>query len=281
MATPTHAPDQDNKAKWAVGFASAALVFVLAAWFTYPSLLSFVFSESDIKTASSLGTFGDSFGALNTLFSGLAVFGVSLSLILQGREIASNRRELRRQRDSLALQQFEGTLFNLLGLHTSSTNSLEIQPRLGQIIRGKGVFQHLYEGLEGDRYLAEIGVDHAESLSNTQTYLLLFASNSGILRQHIETLRQICRFVARSAPRPDHDYGAYIRAAISPHEAILLLLHCLAHPNDKELKEHICAFGLLENIQDPSVLENDDIRSFSVQAYGANEVYARATENEA
>ncbi|MDC6167431.1 putative phage abortive infection protein [Paucibacter sp. XJ19-41] len=270
--------EQDNGTKWAIGLAAAAIIFVVLAWITYPLLLSFAFSTRDVTNAAKLAQFGDSFGALNALFSGLAVFGVSLSLILQGREIASNRRELRRQRDLLALQQFEGTLFNLLNLHSSSTNSLELQPRLGQIIRGKGVFQHLYEGLVGGKYLIEIGEDHAANLSNAQTYLLLFASNSGILRQHIEALRQICRFVNRSAPRSTHEYGGYIRSSISPHEAVLLLLHCLAHPNDKELSDHVCAFGLLENIQDPSLLENEEIRSFPAQAFGTNEVYARAAE---
>jgi hypothetical protein len=44
------------------------------------------------------GTFGDMFGAVNTLFSGLAFAGVIYAIILQGRELELQREELRASR---------------------------------------------------------------------------------------------------------------------------------------------------------------------------------------
>ncbi len=46
------------------------------------------------------GAFGDSFGALNSLFSGLALLGVLYTVILQKRELSLQREELRKSVDA-------------------------------------------------------------------------------------------------------------------------------------------------------------------------------------
>lgn len=51
---------------------------------------------------SDRGTFGDMFGAVNTLFSGLAFAGVIYAIILQGKELALQRQELEMTRGELA-----------------------------------------------------------------------------------------------------------------------------------------------------------------------------------
>ena len=81
------------------------------------------------------GTFGDQFGAVNALFSGLAFTGLIYTIILQRRdleiqrhdlklqreEIALNRKEMEeqtaefeKQNDTLKIQRFENTFFNML-----------------------------------------------------------------------------------------------------------------------------------------------------------------------
>jgi len=47
------------------------------------------------------GTFGDAFGALNTLFAGLAFAGVICAIYLQGRELRLQREELEQTREQL------------------------------------------------------------------------------------------------------------------------------------------------------------------------------------
>jgi len=47
------------------------------------------------------GPFGDTFGALNTLFSGLAMGGVIMAIFLQRQELILQRQELRLQREEL------------------------------------------------------------------------------------------------------------------------------------------------------------------------------------
>ena len=47
------------------------------------------------------GTFGDAFGALNTLFSGLAFVGIIYTIFLQRKELALQRKELELTRQEL------------------------------------------------------------------------------------------------------------------------------------------------------------------------------------
>lgn len=88
-----------------------------------------------IKDSTWRGTFGDQFGAVNALFSGLAFTGLIYTIILQRRdleiqrhdlklqreEIALNRKEMEeqtaefeKQNETLKIQRFENTFFNML-----------------------------------------------------------------------------------------------------------------------------------------------------------------------
>ncbi|WP_394651766.1 hypothetical protein [uncultured Acinetobacter sp.] len=74
---------------------ASLIIFVLLLWSTYPLVLKLVLGKNDW---SSLGTFGDTYGALNTLFSGLAFAVLILSLFLQRKELEAQRIELEAQR---------------------------------------------------------------------------------------------------------------------------------------------------------------------------------------
>ena len=71
------------------------------------------------------GVFGDQFGAVNALFSGLAFSGVIVTLLLQ-------QREIKRQSYSLQRQQFESGLFHLLSMYSSIIEQLDISGQKGR-----------------------------------------------------------------------------------------------------------------------------------------------------
>jgi hypothetical protein len=70
------------------------------------------------------GTFGDMFGGVNAMFSGFAFAGIIYTIILQRRELELQRNELRDtreefkiQNETLRLQRFENTLFQMISIH--------------------------------------------------------------------------------------------------------------------------------------------------------------------
>ena len=63
------------------------------------------------------GSIGDMFGAINALFSGLALTGIIITIYLQQKELSLQRKELQQTRDVFQKQKFEHTFFNLASLH--------------------------------------------------------------------------------------------------------------------------------------------------------------------
>lgn len=92
---------QDKKERWLIPLFMIGIVLI---WFLFPWTLSHLakWLEWNIQNSddTNFGTFGDTFGALNTLFSGLAFATLIITLILQ-------RRELQLQRKAVEAQQLE------------------------------------------------------------------------------------------------------------------------------------------------------------------------------
>lgn len=83
------------------------LLFVLvglvaALWIAAPFFVSFLYSNM-----SERGQFGDTYGFINALFSGLAFAGLFYTIHLQARQLQIARTELKIQREELRLQREE------------------------------------------------------------------------------------------------------------------------------------------------------------------------------
>ena len=87
----------DDLAKKDYSFTIAAivtLIIILGLWFgTY-----FLLRGEDPLIR---GTFGDMFGSINALFSGLALAGIILTILLQRKELSLQREELKYTREEL------------------------------------------------------------------------------------------------------------------------------------------------------------------------------------
>jgi hypothetical protein len=70
-----------------------AAAFVILFWVLYPGFIN--------GTPEERGQFGDTYGGLNALFSGLAFALLIYTVILQGQELALQREELRMTREEL------------------------------------------------------------------------------------------------------------------------------------------------------------------------------------
>ena len=82
---------------WVVG----ALVLVLALWvatpFAVPALIGLFGRPDAAGQYNNSGLFSDMFGAVNSLFTGVAFVGVAYTIILQRRELRGQVEELQRQ----------------------------------------------------------------------------------------------------------------------------------------------------------------------------------------
>ena len=119
-------------------------ILALAVFFVV--IVYFAISYWLIPNVESRGQFGDSFGAVNALFSGLAFAGLISALYLQRTELQLQRDELRLTRDELSAQSAAQkehantardaaaitALAVILPIHIERLNALSPSPAKGQ-----------------------------------------------------------------------------------------------------------------------------------------------------
>lgn len=100
-----------------------ALFILFAAVVLIQCVLGYVIA-SQFADWQHRGTFGDMFGAVNTLFSGLAFAGVIYAIFLQSQELELQRKELELTRSELSKSAAAQTELAKLTLHTAKINAV-------------------------------------------------------------------------------------------------------------------------------------------------------------
>jgi hypothetical protein len=107
-----------------------SLLVVTVTWVS-----SWLVIQSQYRSATDRGTFGDMFGAVNALFSGFAFAGLGYAVYLQRQELAETRKSIldqkqdaKIQNDSLVRQSFENVFFQLLRQHSELIGTLRVCP---------------------------------------------------------------------------------------------------------------------------------------------------------
>lgn len=166
---------------------SSKLLLILIVVVVCIIIVSWVGIDYFISCNEERGQFGDKFGSVNALFSGLAFAGLIYTITLQRKELGLQRVELsltrkemadqthefEEQNKTLHRQRFENTFFQMMSLQQEIVKGLAFEyygtETLGQnndgidinksiiiSVRGRDVFTHLYDKmrlfihLEGD-----------------------------------------------------------------------------------------------------------------------------------
>ena len=142
-----------KKVSW---FPRLILLGIIILW-----LANMIFAIYYFPKPEHIGQFGDTFGAINALFAGLAFAGVIWAIVLQREELGLQRKELeltraelkgqkeqlQAQDRTLQKQNFESSFFQLLRFHSEIVNSMQFRNQegresLGQILlRLKSIYE--------------------------------------------------------------------------------------------------------------------------------------------
>jgi len=276
--------ESDNKKGWY--FIVFILVLVLGMWFSYP-FWSYFYKDFFYNTElSEMGVFGDSYGALNTLFSALAFTGIIASIYFQQEELKATREELEATRNemknqgvqfeaqtkALNLQVFENTFFNMLKLHNDIVESMSIRAGNGGEINGRRGFQRLCDEYYGYRHST------MDIIFCIPGYEVFYIRNETYLGHYFRVLYQIVNLVDSSILLEEQK-GKYIdilRAQLSTYELILLAVHALSKHGGESLKGFVERYCLLEYISIDSlsntlggfVYTKEILTSYAISAYG-------------
>ena len=206
------------------------------------------------------GTFGDQFGAVNALFSGLAFTGLIYTIILQRKDLKLQRIDLRQQRkemeqqtaefekqnETLRIQRFENTFFNMLSQFQEVVNNLNNRYRnyrLDYDFSGREVFVNTFEDAP-----IIVDIDH---------YFRLFYR----ILKFVKDTPLVTKF------DDEYEYTSMLRAILSRYELIWLYYNGLSEYGIEKLKPLIERYAMLKNIREDLLVENVDVGRYADSAY--------------
>ena len=264
--------EENNSRKYSKWFGAIAL-FVILFCVGYGLVLS---------GCKDRGTFGDMYGAVGALFSGLAFAGVIVTMLqqsdtlklqredlrnqteaikLQRQEIANTNKELQEQNKTIMLQRFENTFFNMLEmqqeilrsvtvfrdyLHRSYTNGEKEELRNRDELHGRPAMSKIWEDFlfarKNDKGRTD-AIQHFESYLSDKRYIVPY------FRQTF----QIVTFVDESKNLTldeKYRYIRIIRETLSSDEISLIFYYVISKNGNQRYKQLIEKYAMFEHIED-------------------------------
>jgi len=254
--------------------------FVIIAWlFTFNV---FDWRLFDIKLKPN--EFGDMFGGLNALFSGLAFAGLIITILLQRedlraqkevlelqldqldlqkQELADTRKVLKAQQDEMAeqnktlrKQQFENTLFSMIDVFNDIVNMIT-HGNGTAIVTGRNAVKNIYD--------SNAWRLRQHPILNANEWFVGHDANFG---PYFRMLYNILKFIENSDVEDKQFYSFVVRDQLSMPEVFFLCLFGMRDDNNKEYKRLIEEYSLLRMLNDDLKLDPQVVNYYSEKAFG-------------
>lgn len=236
------------------------------------------------------GTFGDSFGLVNSLFSGLALAGIIYTIFLQKKELKLQREELHEtreefkiQNETLRQQRFENTLFQLISIHHELIDKLSYRKYSGieggVLLEKREVIRESVDYLQnclvfvlrdkmitnsyGEQvytYISITNIDVAYQYMVSGYNKFYFDKFNQMLSHYYRNIYHIFKFIFTSKLIQNNQkkfYSSIVRAQLSSDELFLIFYNCLIYglgnPNFLFL---IKEFDLMQNFDFELISKN-------------------------
>jgi hypothetical protein len=252
-----------------------------------------------INEPSDQGIFGDMFGAVNALFSGLAFAGLIITLLyqreelkLQREELQETRKELKGQREefeeqnkTMKRQRFENTFFNMLSLQQEIVANLSVEWKEREwnalesqwkerVINNKGreVFEKIYEGINVQPVYMHIGIKEIvnHEIENYNEYRELISRFDHYFRH----LYRIFKYIDESDlidEKERYEYASIVRSQLSDYELVMLFYNCLAQKDngteENNFKPLIEKYAIFNNLREGLLAKEDHYKLYKDGAY--------------
>ena len=273
MTTDTNQPPdkESKKGNYVLVFVIVAALIITVV-LIYPKCLLPAFALFAGHDIQKLGIFGDSFGALNTLFSGLAFAGLIWTIFLQKQELEETRQEIRGQKEQLEkqynamkLESFESTFFRLLGIKHDTVKSMKTIQKIdtcpenptGEIThQGNDFFEHMRTKLVVNYFQNNM---HRLVYPDLPPYERMYKKNDKYFSHYHKHLYQTIKFVHTSGydKKMRIKYLRFLRAQLSSDELVLLLFHCLSPYGCEKFKPMMEDYNMFEHLP-----LDDDLKNF-------------------
>jgi len=280
------------------------LIIISIVWF-----VSIFVIESIYLDLNERGIFGDSFGSINSLFSGLALGGIIYTIFQQKKELSLQRLEISKTREefvtqntTLRLQRFENTFFNLLNLHHQIVNSIDLdidrRKRAGKSLAEFMVSKAEYDVITiKGRDVFKLKLEELNDILKTSnnynsTYLKFYETIQTDFGHYFRNLYRIIKMVDETVFITKEEYlrneefeneefenanysycykyTSMVRAQLSDYELLWLFYNCLSDNGIEKFKPLIESYCLLKNMPKDKILNSSLLNEYKECAYSHN-----------
>jgi hypothetical protein len=196
-------------------------------------ILTWPISEFSIAKA---GVFGDSFGIITSLFSGLAFAGIIITILLQ-------RQELSESREIFKLQRFEGSFYRLLDFYRKNLENIKIsEPQAETIYYGVDALNLICKKLNQamQKYNHFLEIEEGRKIYENQLFIEI---QKILCRQarYLGTLLNLLELIERDIPEHDDriPYWNIIASQLTAIEVKYIFYCCLVAKENDPLREII------------------------------------------
>lgn len=204
---------------------SYLLVLIVVALFIIGLWLANLFL---LKNDANRGTFGDMFGVVNALFSGLALAGVIYAILLQRVELKLQRKELEKTREqiegqklqleaqnkTMQLQQFENTYFQMVSLYNEIVDKVH-NPY--DRIKGKQAVSAFWNSLKQEASLAKTKAELGKTIRD-----FFLKENRHLIYHYIQHVLNTLHFIQKSNVKDKSFYIKIFRDQLDINELALI-----------------------------------------------------------
>ncbi|MFB2680519.1 putative phage abortive infection protein [Shewanella mangrovisoli] len=245
-------------------------------------LLVLTWPISELSISSS-GVFGDSFGVLTSLFSGLAFAGLIITIVMQRDELALQRQELnltreelsgqkeemRAQNETLKVQRFENTFFKMLEFLENCRNDVFYQGFQRPPLEGRDAIKALYDAFT-EGFLCNWVQDSSFNQKRvfkeeckipegiSEEYSNFYIKYGDELGQYYRTLYNLLKLVDRADFIDDKTvYTNLVRAQLSRYELLLLFYNCISMFGVDKMAPLIKKYNVLKHLESTMLPEEN------------------------
>lgn len=216
------------------------LLFIFGSWY-------YTYSTLNILTPTERGTFGDMFGGLNALFSGLAFAGIIYTILLQMTELKLQREELKQtrevlndqkdqlkaQNETMELQRFENTFFQMINAANNKKSTIHrgsgTNKKIGELAT-RELFDDFHNKLQDEMKEPDITLDNAITFFDSY-----FKKRQSAFQQYFLFLTNIVKLVFSSNIKNKDDYYNILIANLTYKEIILFSFFISAFDFEKDI----------------------------------------------
>lgn len=277
---------KDSRVKVAViSFITAMLLLLFFPYFILNNIQLGQF-KIVIPEYDRLGTF---ISGVTAPFLSLAAFVLLyLTYKSQKEELSDSKKILNEQSETQQTQRFETTFFNLLNLHHSIVNSIDLKISVkhtnewkgehwfeNEEKKGRDCFREFYSAFtkaynQQKRYSTKWdGTKHileSELVVVKESYNTFFAQHQHDLGHYFRNLYHLVKFIDNSEMKNKQMYVSLVRAQLSSHELLLIFYNCASDFGQK-FTQFMPAYHFFKNMPTDLLLESSHKSFYPEKAY--------------